>query len=166
MKNGKPYIEIQRFNHPLLLGGFLLLGLFMLKGLMNAFYQTDTPQSELTKEIASFSIFAIVVLFFLLVKLTTVIDEKGISVKFFPFHSKNVLYKWKDIDFVEIKNYSPLKEFGGWGIRFGGKSSKMYSTRGNIAIELNFKKGPIRFIGTQKGKEVETVLKSFAHLMN
>ena len=164
MKNVKLYTETQRFNHPLLLSGFFLLGLFMLKGLMNAFYSPDTLPGELTKEIVSFSIFAIVTIFILLMKLCTCIDENGVSIKFFPFHSKYVLYKWDDIELVEVKNYSPLKEFGGWGIRFGKKNSKAFSTRGNVAIHLTFKNGGNRIIGTQKASDLNAFIAQFEML--
>ncbi len=57
----------------------------------------------------------LVLLLFNLFKLTTVIDEKGISYHFFPFHLKPKLLHWNEIENIGTRKYKPLKEYGGWG---------------------------------------------------
>jgi len=164
MKKDSSFNEVQKFDHPLLLGGFLLLGLYLMKGLMDVFYRADATQSEIVEQVISFSIFSIVVIFFLILKLKTKIDSHGVSIQFFPFHSKYVLYKWEDIKSLDVNKYKPLREYGGWGVRFGKKNAKAFSTRGNVALHLIFKKGGNRLIGTQKEKEMNDFLAQFDKL--
>ena len=71
-------------------------------------------------------IFVVIVLaasfiFFYVMKLEYKITEQNIEYKYFPFHRK-----WKSIDRSEVANisfvkYSALKEYGGWGIKYGRK---------------------------------------------
>ena len=79
--------------------------------------------------------------------LETKIDAKNISLKI------PVLLKTKiavaDIISAEQFSYSPLRDFGGWGIRYG-KGGIMYNANGNQSVKLVMKDGKIIYIGTQK----------------
>ena len=79
--------------------------------------------------------------------LETKIDAKNISLKI------PVLLKTKiavaDIVSAEQFSYSPLRDFGGWGIRYG-KGGIMYNANGNQSVKLVMKDGKIIYIGTQK----------------
>ena len=52
-------------------------------------------------------------------KLSTRIDEKGIHYQFFPFHFSFKTISWDEISKAGIRTYSPISEFGGWGLRGG-----------------------------------------------
>ena len=56
---------------------------------------------------------------FLIMNLSTRIDETGIHVRFFPFHFREKHFAWEDISKAYVRRYSPLWEFGGWGIKYG-----------------------------------------------
>ena len=55
--------------------------------------------------------------------------------QFFPFHFKSHTIRIKDINSFKAMKYSPLKEYGGWGIRFGFKG-KAYNVSGNKGVKL------------------------------
>ncbi len=95
-------------------------------------------------------------------KLQTRIDEQGIHVKFFPFHFSFRTYTWEDINMTEVTNYSPIRDYGGWGYRisFKGKG-KAYSVCGKKGIWLETYSGKKRMIGTQKAEEANTVIQSY-----
>lgn len=97
---------------------------------------------------------------FLKIKLTTEIKTDGIYVKMFPFHFKWQFFPFENIERVELVKYSPLKDYGGWGIRYG-KGGKAYNARGNMGIMLHFKNGKNLLIGTQRGEEFIEILKSY-----
>lgn len=99
----------------------------------------------------------VIVLLFLLAKLTTIIDEQGIQVKFFPFHIGWRTYQWKDIQAINIRDYNPLQEYGGFGIRHG-LSGKAYNVSGRKGIYINFKNNKKLLIGTQKYEQVTAIL--------
>ena len=61
-------------------------------------------------------------LLFYSAKLITEVREDGVYVRFFPLTHQKIPFE--DIRHVEARTYSPIKEFGGWGIRYvkGGKA--------------------------------------------
>lgn len=97
----------------------------------------------------------LVVLLFYFLKLETTIDAKGIHYRFFPF-KKNTI-PWQEIESVYVREYSPIKEYGGWGIRFG-LSGKAYNVKGNKGIQVKLKSGKKILFGTQNESEVQNVI--------
>ncbi|MHC4386604.1 MAG: hypothetical protein ACYSUG_06395, partial [Planctomycetota bacterium] len=55
----------------------------------------------------------------------------------------------QDIETIYPRLYSPIAEYGGWGIRFG-KSGGAYNLRGSQGIQLILKNGKNFLIGTQQ----------------
>lgn len=102
-------------------------------------------------------ILAVVILFMFIIRLDTRIDERGIYVKFFPVIPKFKFYSWEEISTAVVRKYSPLMEYGGWGIRFG-RNGKAYNIKGNKGLQLKFKSGNALLIGTQKAEELQKVL--------
>lgn len=94
---------------------------------------------------------------FLTTKLHTKITHNEISVQLFPFHLKPKVFYWSSIKSAYVREYYPIADFGGWGIRYGVQG-KVYSLSGNIGLQLIFKNGKWLLIGTQKSKELEMVL--------
>ncbi|MBK8703741.1 MAG: hypothetical protein IPN33_08970 [Saprospiraceae bacterium] len=60
---------------------------------------------------------------------------------------------------VYVRQYKPIAEFGGWGLRYSmsGKGRAL-NVSGNMGLQLEFKDGKKLLIGTQKPKEIELVL--------
>lgn len=119
----------------------------------------DKPMSDI-----GLIVFAVVFIaftsFFFLQHLVTKIDDRGIYVKFWPYHKKWRLYTWEQIGSCELKTYNSLVEYGGWGLRQGA-----YNVSGNQGLLLKFKSGkPNLMIGTQKPEEIKIVLKKLNQL--
>jgi len=91
--------------------------------------------------------------------LTTRVDEKGIAVRFTPFIWKEKFYSWTDLAEVKVREYRPLAEYGGWGVRGFGKNRAL-NVSGNKGLQLVMKDGSKMLIGTQKPEELEDFLKS------
>lgn len=92
-------------------------------------------------------------------KLIIEVREKGLYVRFVPFHFQYKQYLFKDIHHYECITYSPIKRFGGWGIRFNLKNEKAYNMNGNKGIELKLQYNTV-VIGTQKSDELKKALDS------
>lgn len=91
-------------------------------------------------------------------KLITQVRTDGIYVRFPPWQSKFSQYNWIDIAEVFVKDYKPMREFMGWGIRYApGKIGFIVS--GNSCIEIVFKNGNRVLITTQRPGEVNEVLR-------
>jgi hypothetical protein len=113
----------------------------------------------------SFVVGMLLPLLFWQMKLTTRITEEGIYMCFFPFHFKEKFFAWDTLSASYVRTYSPLMEYGGWGIKYSFSGNGLvYNTAGNVGLQLNFKKGESVLIGTQKGEEIKQVLVALGHL--
>lgn len=106
---------------------------------------------------------AILLYFFGKAALTTQIRTDGIYIRFFPFHRTFKRYAWNTIDEVYIRQYNPLREYGGWGIRMG-PSGSAYNISGNKGIQLVFKNGKRLLIGTNAPDDLGAVLMKIGKL--
>ena len=89
--------------------------------------------------------------------LDTEVRENGVCIRFRPFHRKWVVFGFDYIHAAHAITYSPLKDYGGWGIRFGRKG-KAYNVSGNKGVMLSLKDGKNILIGSQNNKDLWTVI--------
>lgn len=131
-------------------------------------YNKDESSLTTTKFISTISILLVVSLFIFTFKLTSRIDEKGIYYQFFPFHLKLKLIPWQDISKAYVRNYSPISDYGGWGLKGGWSSTKgkAINVSGDVGIQLELKNGKKLLIGTQKENEAKRVLATYASKIN
>jgi len=126
---------------------------------------TAPPQSTISS-IISYGLGLLLPLLFWQMKLTTHIEAEGIYVRFFPFHFKEKFYAWDSISACYVRNYSPLKEYGGWGIKYSFNGNGLvYNVAGSVGLQLNFKDGEPVLIGTQKGEEIKQLLVEMGRLI-
>lgn len=142
MKNGILFTEKQRFTQ-------WWFWLIILLVVAFAFYYEE---STLERVVA-----LIIPLFLFILNLETEISQEGISVRFFPFHLKKKFFAWDEIAKAEVREYSPLLEYGGWGIR-RGRSGIAYNVKGKMGLQLVLKNGKKILIGTQKAEELKQIL--------
>jgi len=90
-------------------------------------------------------------------RLETRIQTDGIYVRFFPFHKSFKHYSWEVIDQSYVRKYSPIREYGGWGIRIGTKGNA-FNISGNQGLQLEFNNHKRLLIGTNKAEELAAVL--------
>lgn len=116
------YTERQRFKQwwlwLILLGvnGLFLFGVF--KQVIGGQQFGDKPMSNTGSLVATGLTFALTLLF-INFRLDTTIKKDGIYVRFFPFHLKFKHYTWESLTKSFVRQYSPLTEYGGWGLRLG-----------------------------------------------
>jgi hypothetical protein len=90
-------------------------------------------------------------------RLHTRIDDSGVHFRTNPFFGKNKTITWSAIDQIYVRQYSPLLEYGGWGVRYG-LNGWAYIARGNQGIQIVRKNGRRILLGTQKPEEVSQKL--------
>ena len=124
----------------------------------------DNPMTN-TQLICATVTIALVTIFVITIRLETIIKPDGIYVQFFPFHFKYRYYPWNALKKSYVRPYSPLGEYGGWGLRLGvfGKG-QAYNVSGDKGLQLEFTTGQKLLIGTNKPEELSTVLKSIGQL--
>ena len=80
--------------------------------------------------------------------LDTEVRDCGVRIRFRPFHRKWVVFDFESIQKAEVSTYSPLKDYGGWGIRYGRKG-KAYNVSGNKGVLLTLRDGKNVLIGSK-----------------
>jgi len=86
------------------------------------------------------------------------VNSEGLHYQFFPFHFKPHTIKIEDIEKYKVMEYSPLKEYGGWGIKYGFKG-KAYNVSGNKGVKIFLTNGTNIMFGSQKNKYLGEILK-------
>ncbi|SEN77155.1 hypothetical protein SAMN05216436_12182 [bacterium A37T11] len=145
--------EIQRFRQWWL--WVLLLGLdaYMIFKL----YRLAEKETVTTVYIIPVVIVLLITLLFATARLSCVIKEDGVYLRFFPFHFRTRFYSWEQLRSVQVRQYNPLAEYGGWGVRIG-INGWAYNVSGNWGIQLIPKKRVNILIGTQMPEEARQIL--------
>ena len=86
------------------------------------------------------------------------VNSEGLHYQFFPFHIKSHTIKIEDIEKYKAVEYSPLKEYGGWGIKYGFKG-KAYNVSGNKGVKIFLNNDTNIMFGSQRHNEFEKALK-------
>lgn len=115
----------------------------------------NNPMSNIGLLIFSGFIMVIIALF-LVMRLKTEINEKGIAMHFRPFTKKQIA--WEEITKAEVLDYGFV---GGWGIRLWTNYGTVYNTKGSKGLALELKDGKKLLIGTQNPEALEEVLRTY-----
>jgi hypothetical protein len=91
------------------------------------------------------------------IKLRTRIDDEGVHFRMNVFQWKERTIPWPEIDRIYVRQYSPLKEYGGWGIR-KGKNGWAYTLSGKYGIQIGKKDGKEIMIGTRQPESAKEYL--------
>ena len=141
-----------------------------------AFYQQyvlkqpwgDKPMSDTGLLITALVILAVLTISAFLLfgsKLLVEVTNESLHFTFKPFINKPISYYKSDIERHEIREYKPIREYGGWGIKQGLKSiGKAYNVKGNIGLQLYLKNGKRVLIGTQRGDALNRAMKKMMEI--
>ncbi|WP_447636336.1 hypothetical protein [Flavobacterium microcysteis] len=168
MANEILFTERQRFKQwwlwLILLGinGLFLFAVF--KQVIAGQQFGDKPMSNIGLLITA-GLTILLTILFLNFRLDTLIKKDGIYVRFFPFHLKFNYYAWEKLTKSFVRQYSPIAEYGGWGLRYGflGKG-KAFNVSGDKGLQLEFTDNKKLLIGTNKPEELTEVLKRIGQL--
>lgn len=158
------FTESQRFKQwwlwliLLSFNGLFLFGVF--KQVIEKEQFGDNPMSNeglLTATVLTI----IITILFVNYRLDTKIKTDGIYVRFFPFHIKFKHYTWDKLTKSFVRQYSPLTEYGGWGLRLGlFGNGKAFNVSGDKGLQLEFTDNKKLLIGTNRPEELtETLIK-------
>lgn len=83
-------------------------------------------------------------------KLEVWIEPDGIHYRFFPLIFRKRLISVYEIQRYEIRNYRPIVEYGGWGIKRSFRWGRAYNISGNVGLQLYLTNGKKVLFGTQR----------------
>lgn len=97
----------------------------------------------------------------LICRMDTEVNRDSITVKcsLSPFNRMGVKYPFQDVETMYHRSCRPIKEFGGYGVRWGfGNNGRAFLVSGAEGIQLLLKGGGKVFIGSKKANHfIESV---------
>jgi hypothetical protein len=123
--------------------------------------------SPFADESLNISVVVVVVIFIALLgllyvcKLELRIDSDGLNYRFYPFMIKYRHIAPGEILNWQVRKYSPLKEYGGWGIRYSTSRGWAYNVSGNMGLQLELVNGKRILFGTRKPDEINRAMEEF-----
>lgn len=159
------FSESQRFNQWWFYAIVILPFLFLVGTslmIFNGTITTNDGKKDILPLIASIAVALLFLIWLFIIRLKTTIDEKGIIVHFYgiPFCKREI--SWAEIKTIEVVEYSPIFEYGGWGVRYSitGKGW-CYNVSGKMGIKIHYTNGKIFLIGTQLPKESQETINHY-----
>ncbi len=163
--------EKQKFGSPLFYLGMSVVYAVPTLIFLFAFYKKfivhepfgNRPMSSLELILTAFFTFIVLAgsLYILIgSRLIVTITNQNISLTFKPILFKTISFDKTDIDNFEIRNYKPVKEYGGYGVRQGRKGlGKAYNVKGKSGLQLYLKNDKKVLIGTQRPDAILRAMK-------
>ncbi|RJP31127.1 MAG: hypothetical protein C4536_08635 [Actinobacteria bacterium] len=98
-------------------------------------------------------------LMFISSKLMVAVRRDGLFYRYYPFHLHTHRIAFSEIKKAEARTYSPVMEYGGWGIRYGwGGRGKAYNVSGNRGVQLELVDGRRVLFGSRKADELASAI--------
>lgn len=154
MKN-QEFKETQRFRD----WGIILLLLFFIGGLLYRTFESimEPGQVAASTYLLFVLMLAIVLGYFLSLRLFLKVDEKGIKYQFYPWHAGKHRIRWDEVRDCEVVNASRDAVSSGWTVSF--EAEKRFSVTGRRAgLKLDLKNGEQIFLGTRQPEQLKNTL--------
>ena len=147
------FVENQRFRQwwLVIIAAILILGISL-----SIFYEYQ-DHGILGSGIVSLAIVIFIFGMLFSLKLETRINAEGVFTQFQPLPFFQKKFYWNQIEKIYVRTYSPLTEYGGWGVRGFGKA-KAYNVSGDKGIQIVTKDGYRFLIGTKKPEKARKVI--------
>lgn len=91
-------------------------------------------------------------------RLTVEVRSDSVRVRFFPFSAREILAS--DIVFCEVRQYRPIVEYGGWGVRYGFRRGWAYNVKGTLGVQLRLRDGRQILLGSQQPDGLARAIRS------
>jgi len=158
------FLEVQRFRQPWLLAllavSTVVTVLPFLYGLVQqlVFGQPwgDHPLSDgalIATAIGTTLVVLAVDWLLLAARLHVEVSDRGLFLRFYPFHWKPKKIELADLLGVEAITYRPIREYGGWGLR-RGRTGWAYNVSGDRGVLLRYASGKTLLIGSQRASQL------------
>jgi hypothetical protein len=163
MKASVTFHEVQQFRQKwiwilmLFILGVVIgtLGYGMITQLVFGNPWGDEPMSDtLLSIVGSLVILLVIVLVyaFYKMKMVTEVYSDSVRVQFMPFVNRRIPVS--EIESFEAKRYSPILEYGGWGVRWMPGRGMAYNVSGNSGVLLTLTNGKTVMIGSRRAEEL------------
>jgi hypothetical protein len=90
-------------------------------------------------------------------ELRVTVTPEAVRIHMAPFFKRTIARA--DIAGAEARTYSPIREYGGWGLRLGPRGWA-YNVSGNRGVELTLASGKHVMIGSPRAEELEAAIRA------
>lgn len=156
------YYEKQKFNQWWIKLSIFIPFVIVFWGVITGRTQGENGSSMLVAAV----VLGFVSVLFYFTNLETRIDNEGITMRFFPFQRVYYYVRWDEIKSAHVRTYKPIREYGGWGLRYSFKNGKAYNVAGTVGLQLELKSGKKFLIGTQNELELRQFLTELSRNKN
>ncbi|MEM0448896.1 MAG: DUF6141 family protein [Methanomassiliicoccales archaeon] len=163
LEEGVIFREVQRLRQPWVLA--IVFGITLMAWAM-AFSQLvlgvplgNNPATDWQMVVILMLVGVLFPAFILSLELSVEVRRDGLFLRYRPFHRKYIDLKLNTVVSVQAMTYRPLRDFGGWGIRYG-RGGTAYSMSGNEGVQLTYPKNRHIMIGSLRAQELEMAIRS------
>jgi hypothetical protein len=96
-------------------------------------------------------------LWFVWLAMETTVDSREVRLRFWPL--ADVRVPRAQVASVEAVTYSPIGEYGGWGVRWGGRRNWCYNVSGDRGVRVTRTDGSLILIGSQHADELAEAIR-------
>jgi len=96
---------------------------------------------------------------FIIMKLEIQVTQNALRFRMYPLHLSWREHPLETIADAEAVVYRPIREYGGWGIRFGRKGMA-YNVSGNEGVQVTLRNGKSFLLGSLRAAELGQALRS------
>lgn len=146
------FIEEQRFlSRPLSLA--LFIGVLALAG-----WAVTSSGGLRPREWVPLIVGVGLTLLFHVLELTVSVRPSEIDIRFRPLTRRRIPHS--AVRSCEARDYRPIREYGGWGVRRGWRGGWAYNVRGNRGVQLELEDGSSILIGSQRADDLAAAIRS------
>ncbi|WP_406662370.1 DUF6141 family protein [Methanolobus sp. ZRKC3] len=160
--------EEQKFNQWWMQFLVLLTVVFMWYAALSQFVYGkpvgNDPASDVSMLIMWIVFGIIFPVFMYSLRLSVEVRNDGLYIQFYPFHFSPKKTPFENIRNYGVSNYRPLRDYGGWGIRYGPKG-KAYTTSGTRGVLLDFTDGKRLMLGSQRADELVSAIRAAMNMV-
>jgi hypothetical protein len=128
------------------------------------YWQAGLSQPSISSALLwpAFAVAVVVAVWFLRLKMVTEVRDEGLYVCFVWLWPERTI-PWDQIRSVETRTYRPIRDFGGWGVRWAARGI-VYHARGNRGVRLVLASGERVLIGSQRPDDLARAIAERAGL--
>lgn len=137
---------------------FIGLYILMICALIDQFKIEKIDVAAVSSIVFSLCLIILFNIIIIIMKLEIEIDNAKISYRYKPFHVKLRVLYWDEVSEFYIREYKPIKEYGGHGLQRKLRYGRAFTVSGRKGLQLILHNGKKVLIGTQKPMELQNVV--------
>jgi hypothetical protein len=99
----------------------------------------------------------------LLLQLHVIVDAEGVRIRYRGLRVDRMI-SFTDVAALAAITYRPIRDYGGWGVRWRGKGRVAYSVSGDRGVQIGLADGTDVLIGSQRADELAAAISLRARL--